>query len=673
VLGVRTSNLLNFCFAKLKQEEFLTNMNKNKNKNKKFGFYKGSKLFSITLISFSALLCAGLLYAANMYYDIDAGKIIVDQVQRVIQNLEVVGTSYLGDGGTTNYAQISTTGDISFIGGADLITKAAAGDADDLTVSVTGGYNASLILSSSGTGADALTLGTSAGGIDITVAGAAAGEDLDLLSNTSINITATETAADAIVLTSSGGLDISAVDDIDMILTSATDGEDFTIQLAGATNSSLILSSAGTSTDALQILATAGGIDILASGAAAGEDIDIIATGSSVNINSTENVADSIVISSTNGGIDITTNSAEDLDISASGGLNLSSSEAVDGAITISTSNAAGQIYISSADTTADAIELDSSGGFDLVTTGAAGGAGDIVLHSDLASISITADEAITNAIVLYASAVAGGIDIDAGTGGINMKSTGAVAGNAITVETTDGGITLIAAGVTNGDLVFTVGDNYTLTVTGDASSIITGTYNIDATGVVTIDSDGNLVMGGSEISITSDGGNVTIDTGSGTLQVPSGRISVKDGAVLTEPGQLVLREMIPIFGFDLPAQTASTSYVTFSRTLENYPFQAALSSTTRVHKLVFRYSASTSAAVDLRIYNVDDSTTTDSYTLPVPGSNDIDKGNAYVATTTIPSSISSHKDWRVDIKTPDISSTVRIFQIFLAAYDQLP
>lgn len=247
------------------------------------------------------------------------------------------------------------------------------------------------------------------------------------------------------------------------------------------------------------------------------------------------------------------------------------------------------------------------------------------------------------------------------------------MAGNAITIETTDGGITLIAAGAENGDLIFTVADNYTLTVTGDASSTITGTYDIDATGVVTIDSDGNLVMGGAEISITSDGGNVTIDTGSGTLQIPSGRITVVNGAVLTEPGQLVLREIIPIFGFDMAAQTASTSYVTVSRTLENYPFPAALSTTTRIHKLVFRYSASTSAAVDYRIYNVDDSTTTASYTLPVPGSNDIDKGNAYVATTTIPSSVSSHKDWRIDIKTPDVSSNVRIFQIFLAAYDQLP
>ena len=40
------------------------------------------------------------------------------------------------------------------------------------------------------------------------------------------------------------------------------DAEDLTIAVTGATNSSLILSSTGTASDALQIITTAGGIDI---------------------------------------------------------------------------------------------------------------------------------------------------------------------------------------------------------------------------------------------------------------------------------------------------------------------------------------------------------------------------------------------------------------------------
>ena len=46
----------------------------------------------------------------------------------------------------------------------------------------------------------------------------------------------------------------------------------------------------------MQITASAGGIDISASGAAAGEDIDITASGSSVNITSTESAANAIYI-----------------------------------------------------------------------------------------------------------------------------------------------------------------------------------------------------------------------------------------------------------------------------------------------------------------------------------------------------------------------------------------
>ena len=64
-------------------------------------------------------------------------------------------------------------------------------------------------------------------------------------------------------------------------ITSTTDGaaEDFTIALAGATDSSLILSSTGTGADALQISASAGGIDITATGAATIDAASLVITG----------------------------------------------------------------------------------------------------------------------------------------------------------------------------------------------------------------------------------------------------------------------------------------------------------------------------------------------------------------------------------------------------------
>jgi excisionase family DNA binding protein len=95
-------------------------------------------------------------------------------------------------------------------------------------------------------------------------------------------------------------------------------------------------------------------------------DLTVDSAAGSLNLTSGENADDSIVISSDAGGIDITTNSTEDIDISASGGLNLSSSEAALGAITLSTSNAAGNIALTSSSTTVDAFDFTA----DSVTTG---------------------------------------------------------------------------------------------------------------------------------------------------------------------------------------------------------------------------------------------------------------------------------------------------------------
>jgi hypothetical protein len=103
----------------------------------------------------------------------------------------------------------------------------------------------------------------------------------------------------------------TAIEDLESIafaakactVTLTADGaaDDLTIAVAGATNSSLILSSAGTAADAMQLTTTAGGIDITATGAA-GEDIDITAATSSVNITAGEAVADAVKITTAAGG-----------------------------------------------------------------------------------------------------------------------------------------------------------------------------------------------------------------------------------------------------------------------------------------------------------------------------------------------------------------------------------
>lgn len=94
---------------------------------------------------------------------------------------------------------------IDSAGVAANITSTTDGAAEDFTISLAGATDSSLILSSTGTGADALQITTTAGGIDISATGNAAGEDIDISSAASVNITATEDAANAIYLRANGG------------------------------------------------------------------------------------------------------------------------------------------------------------------------------------------------------------------------------------------------------------------------------------------------------------------------------------------------------------------------------------------------------------------------------------------------------------------------------------
>jgi hypothetical protein len=187
-----------------------------------------------------------------------------------------------------------------------LLRHVTDGTADDLTISVTGATNSSLFLSSTGTAADAMAFSTSAGGMDLTVAGSAAGEDLDLTSASSINLTAAEAVADAIVLNAStalGGIDITSQNDIDITTTGAA-GEDITITNTGgsvnitateAAAGQFALSASGTiAGNAITATTTDGGILVTAGGGTngdlgltAGDDLTITTTGDTV-INSAD-------------------------------------------------------------------------------------------------------------------------------------------------------------------------------------------------------------------------------------------------------------------------------------------------------------------------------------------------------------------------------------------------
>lgn len=344
-----------------------------------------------------------------------------------------------------------------------------------------------------------LTSGNAVIGGDLSVAGTTTiSGDFDLTSAALIDLTSTLDAAPSILLHADGGTSEqillhsdqgTAVDSISLLsdvggvaLASglvSVDAISLTASVGGIDIDSALLldiTSSRNNAQAILIEATAGGIDISASAASAGEDIDIVATGSSVNINSTENVADSIVISSTNGGIDISALAAaagEDIDITATGSsVNLTSTE-----------DAALAIYLHANGGTSETIRVHSDqgtgvgsvnllsdvGGITVTATGLATAdainfeavAGGIDWNSALQS-NIDSSQVAVDAIRVLASDVAGGIDIDCGTGGITIDSTGAFSidgAAASNVTTTGAGIDLTLSSVLGSVLVSSTED----------------------------------------------------------------------------------------------------------------------------------------------------------------------------------------------------------------------
>jgi len=163
-----------------------------------------------------------------------------------------------------------------------------------------------------------------------------------------------------------------------------------------------------------------------------------------------------------------------------------------------------GQINIASSQNAASAVSISASaGGVDISATGTAGE--DIDITATGSSVNITSTEAIANAIVLNASNAAGGIDIDAGTGGIIIDTTGAIsldstatgsgsnlthvgsAGNDLTLSCTSGSV-IMSAGEAAADAVQITASNVAggITLTPGASSSVRVAGNLDVDGTTT-------------------------------------------------------------------------------------------------------------------------------------------------------------------------------------------
>jgi hypothetical protein len=230
-------------------------------------------------------------------------------------------------------------------------------------------------------------------------------------------------------------------------------------------------------------------------------------------------------------------------------------------------------------------------------------------------------------------------------------------------------------------------GTNANLSLTGSGTGTVTlasaSTGNIQFfSGANTITSAGNLTIAGnfamSGLTIT-DGGAITTVATTGTdelrIDSASGVISIASGDALRTAGGYtltsgtILREVHPIFGFDVPVR-CSTSCVSpthqpISRVIETYTFPTAYAGTTRRHHFTIRYAAT--AATTWRVWNTTTGLSVDTFTLPVTAG---PLGAGTVETTANITVPTNGDDWRLEVTLPTTGQTVQVYEVLLGAYD---
>ncbi len=405
-------------------------------------------------------------------------------------NLSAAGTSsYTTSSG--NLTLQSSTGVTNILSSANTnITSSAAsvvinGNAAS-SFNVTGAFPLSLtstagsvILESGKSSTDSIQLNTTAaaGGIDINAG--TNGITLDAIGG-GISLDAQNTASNFSLSTNGAG-------------------QDLTIEVTGATDSSLFLTSSGTNIDAIRINAsnTSGGIDIDAgTGGATLDTTGGISLDSATASNFTVTGAGDLTLSTT------------------AGSANLIGGEAVADAIRIFASDTAGGIDI---DAGTGGATLDTTGGISLDSATASNftvtGSADLTLSSTAGSTNLLAGEAAADAIRIFASNVAGGIDIDAGTSGATLDTTGGISLDAVTASnftvattTNNQNLTLSVTGATDSKVL--------VSSTGTGQSAIdlqasAGGINASATNLINIQTTDTV--NGIKIGTTTSGVPITI------------------------------------------------------------------------------------------------------------------------------------------------------------------
>lgn len=380
-------------------------------------------------------------------------------------------------GADAAWATLTTDGSVAFTTGANT-----------LGISVTGAA-ASTFPTDAGTATPVLGATTIAGGTNVNTSAAGATVTVDVDANP----------------TFASGLTVSA--GITSITANTNAPQEIYLHgTGGAAGTIEIYSQFGTGIDSVTLESAIGGISI-ESGLATDAGINLVANGGGIDADAalqinftsseaaidairlnTSNAAGGIDIDSGTGGIAIDTTGAYSIDGAAASNLSVAGA-----GIDLTLASAAGRVVINAEEASPDAIRVVSAvGGIDL----------DVALQMNL-----TGTQAAASAIRMHASDAVGGIDIDAGTGGIAIDTTGGISLDAaaacnftatgafdVTVSSTAGSVTiagdqaavsdavLISAGAADGGITLDAGATPGITITNGTQSaqLLVGTGSPD-------------------------------------------------------------------------------------------------------------------------------------------------------------------------------------------------
>jgi hypothetical protein len=304
-------------------------------------------------------------------------------------------------------------------------------------------------------------------------------------------------------------------------------------------------------------------------------------------------------------------------------------------------------------------LQVDGVGIFSSLGVSGSAGITNLGVGGSTSLGSNSSDKLTVNATSDFLSSVSvrGNFTVGDSTNYLTIDSTGNL--NTTGDVTVNGNLTVAGAQTYSGAAAFT-------------ASSTSAALSVNQTGSGDIV---NFQDSGTTVFAISDGGNITMTgsvTTTGSIYAETYYSTTTDSTV-RKTGEEILRASVSIYRYEMPSQTGTTTYFRISKYFTNNPLSSSptvLPGATRVYRLIVKYSddIATTSNSSWRIYRTSAATTSDTFSLSGLAEAEITEGTPYLTDVlTIPDT-----DWQLEMKLPSVSNQIRIFQIYLSAYDQI-